>query len=320
MSEIEGWYGTDVMKEDDRLMFNAEVKGIKRRAYEEWLTKEADRVDDARRQMLTEDVVGARMRVYWAEREYALQIFEEPAPGKRHFALATETPLPGAYDYITEEVPVFTHGTGLDNEDEIEEFLEEQRREAELVSRRDEIEALKVPSPSFFSSLKIDTCVHLTSPICVPCSPLTTDGGSARQGGGRGGGATAQGASEPFLPPSEKPPPVFTLRSVSPASLRLPGGTRPPPGRGRRPAQAPARAPPRGPNAAQASRGRSRRPRRRGGRGARGLGGLGGRKGPAEGASEAAGRAAAAGAGTGAEAHIQPRGRQVRREQRAGSR
>ena len=129
------------MKEDDKLMFFAEVKGVKRRAYELWLTKEADRVEEARSSMLVQDVIGHRTRSYWNAREEALQLFEPAVPEKQEFALATEVPLPGTYEYLTEDVPCFEDGTGLDNEDEIEEYLEEQRREAELARKRDELEA-----------------------------------------------------------------------------------------------------------------------------------------------------------------------------------
>ena len=122
-------------------MFFAEVKGVKRRAYELWLTKEAERVEEARGSMLVEDVIGSRMRTYWDARERALRVFEPAVATKEDFALATEVPLPGSYDYLTEDVPCYEYGTGLDNEDEIEEYLEEQRREAELARKRDELEA-----------------------------------------------------------------------------------------------------------------------------------------------------------------------------------
>ena len=49
------------------LLTHQPISGVRRRAYEEWLTKEEDRVNDAREQMLIEDVIG---KLQWGLANY----------------------------------------------------------------------------------------------------------------------------------------------------------------------------------------------------------------------------------------------------------
>lgn len=131
--EILSWYSDDQMDEDDVLLAKAEIAGQKRRLYLEWLLKEDDRRLESQEMMLDEDRVGRVWRSYWIELEQKMEAFPMVEnPTATAFAFLGD--LPGEYQYIQTETTVFEHGSGLHNDDELEDLKEAAKRAAEKVS------------------------------------------------------------------------------------------------------------------------------------------------------------------------------------------
>lgn len=111
ISEIMSWYNEDTLQDDDLLMFLSEVKGIKQRKYEIWLTFEPDRVEESREMFLEEDVIGHEIRTYWKTVENDLKVFAPAQAKHQMFSLASD-PLPGTYGFIKEDTEEYVHGSG----------------------------------------------------------------------------------------------------------------------------------------------------------------------------------------------------------------
>ena len=134
-AQIMGWYTEEELNVDDRLMFEAEEDGRRRRAYLEWLALESVRVAESRLLMLAEDKEGQVRRKYFATMEDTFGAIKKlpPNQNKTDFTLASN--LPGAYEFIGETTTIFADGTGVDNEDELEDIRQAQLEAAEKAKR-----------------------------------------------------------------------------------------------------------------------------------------------------------------------------------------
>ena len=111
ISEINSWYTEAQLNDDELLMFLSEVKGLKKRKYEMWLTLEPDRVEQSREMFIEEDIIGQRMRKYWKTVEKNVRYFQTPKPNKQLFTIVNEA-LPGSYEYIKNDTEEYVHGSG----------------------------------------------------------------------------------------------------------------------------------------------------------------------------------------------------------------
>ena len=130
-SEILSWYTQDDLDDEDRAMIRASEYAKKRAAYLEWLAHESERVDECRLSLLEEDKQSHVSREYWNNVERKLNIKPFGDYGHTDFAFAVPKSLPGEYSFINRETSRFIHGTGIDNEDELDDIKEEQKLEAE---------------------------------------------------------------------------------------------------------------------------------------------------------------------------------------------
>jgi hypothetical protein len=117
------------LDEDDILMQKAEKRGQKRRAYLEWCTHEAERVAECQRMLVVEDIRASTLRAYTNTIEAQLDSLPLEFPWQRNFALAAPN-LPGDYSNFTEGTAEYVYGSGLHNEDEYEDLMEESRAAA----------------------------------------------------------------------------------------------------------------------------------------------------------------------------------------------
>ena len=132
-SEILSWYCADQLDEDDIAMEKAEAYAIKRMAYLEWCAHEEERLIECRLALLEEDRLGRNSRDYWNDVERKLNSTELMRGDQfhTHFALAIETDLqPDKYVELHSNRGQYTHGSGVHNEDELEDIVEEQRQAA----------------------------------------------------------------------------------------------------------------------------------------------------------------------------------------------
>ena len=119
-------------------MRECEEDGRRRRAYLEWLSKEDERMAESRLLMLAEDRDGLVRREYFLKLEAKFGEIADLAPDytKREFTLQPD--LPGRYDNtFTDQSTIYEHGTGVDNEDELEDVKEAQQKAFEEEQRRE---------------------------------------------------------------------------------------------------------------------------------------------------------------------------------------
>jgi len=130
-AQILGWYSAAELDEDDELMFEAEEDGRRRRAYLEWLSMENERCAEGRLMMLAEDKEGQIRRKYFDMMEIKFGAINKLSANqnKKEFSLTNN--LPGHYEFIQAESNVFEDGTGVDNEDELEDIRQAQVEAAE---------------------------------------------------------------------------------------------------------------------------------------------------------------------------------------------
>lgn len=147
--EMIAWYPTTVLDEDDALMKAGEVEGVRMRSYHNWLAQEKERQELTRKQMLQEDFDGHMRREINKEVEFRLTLnaqklkhvvehARDEDPDKE-IELKFAASLPSEYWYIFEESQEYKYGSGIHNEDEMEEYREAERQRA----RNAEIEAQK---------------------------------------------------------------------------------------------------------------------------------------------------------------------------------
>ena len=150
IQEMVRWYSPAVLDEDDALMVAGEAEGVRLRAYHNWLAQEKDRQEDSRRLMLQEDFDGHMRREIVKEVEYRMRTHanklqqdaeraRDQLDSDKEIELKFSASLPAEYWYIFEESQEFKYGSGVHNEDELEEYREAERKRA----RDAEIEAEK---------------------------------------------------------------------------------------------------------------------------------------------------------------------------------
>jgi hypothetical protein len=118
------------MDEDDKIMRKTELKAQRHRAYLAWIALEPQRQAETRSMMVEEDIHGAIHRAYFQKVEQQLKTLPEECPWQKTFAVAAQD-LPGDYDYIKNDTVDYEHGSGLYNEDELEDLAEERRQAAQ---------------------------------------------------------------------------------------------------------------------------------------------------------------------------------------------
>jgi hypothetical protein len=147
--EIEHWYPPQVLDEDDLRMVAGEADGVRLRSYHNWLAMEKERQDETRKQMVQEDFdchmrreitkeVEYRMRTHANKLKLQVDRSRENDPDKE-MEMKFSASLPAEYWYIFEESQEYKYGSGIHNEDELEEYREAERQRA----RNAEIEAEK---------------------------------------------------------------------------------------------------------------------------------------------------------------------------------
>ena len=100
--------------DDDYRMFLSEKQNMKQRNYNIWLTFEDNRISECRRMFREEDIIGRRMKSYWRNVEYKITKLQSPDRGKKSFTIVNDH-LPGTYEFIKMNTPLFYHGTGTDS-------------------------------------------------------------------------------------------------------------------------------------------------------------------------------------------------------------
>jgi hypothetical protein len=147
--EMMHWYPPQVLDEDDALMRSGEADGVRLRSYHNWLAQEKERQDESRRQMMQEDFDSHVRREITKETEFRIRTHanklktqversRERDPDKE-LEMKFSASLPAEYWYIFEESQEYKYGSGIHNEDELEEYREAERQRA----RNAEIEAEK---------------------------------------------------------------------------------------------------------------------------------------------------------------------------------
>lgn len=139
--EILKWYTIKDLEKDDNLMFKAEEKGAKMRAYYEWMAKEEERQTETRLLMCQEDLDGhirkqinlkieERLKQRDENIKSMIETNRENEPEKE-FNFQFNHTLPGEYWYLFENQE-YKFGSGIHNGDEIEDMrLEELKRARE---------------------------------------------------------------------------------------------------------------------------------------------------------------------------------------------
>lgn len=157
--EVMAWYSPQELDADDVALGKAERQGAKMRAYHEWLAHEEERVEESRTMMEDEDAAAQDQRAtllyleeQWKVQEQRLLELDEqldsndPDSPSMSNMLQTLSPasrsnhrdgqsmkrfrflgsLPQEYWYIFEESFEYKHGSGIYNEDELEDMRLEQ--------------------------------------------------------------------------------------------------------------------------------------------------------------------------------------------------
>ena len=128
IEEVMGWFNSYELREDDEMMKRGELEGQKHQAYLDWLAEEEERMEQGRRMMVDEDRRSSQLRIHTSMIEHT----REPPQGKARFKdYIFGTKMSGSYDHISAQ-PVYNDGTGLDNEDEVQDVVEAMAREAEI--------------------------------------------------------------------------------------------------------------------------------------------------------------------------------------------
>jgi len=125
-TEILSWYTKEELDDDDKKMIKAEALGVKLRAYLEWLSHEDERRAESRLMMLDEDRQGRISRIYWKDIDNKIQEKPVPQPKEYSYALVPEI---GNFEHIL-LANRFEDGSGVDNEDELEDIKEAQKQAA----------------------------------------------------------------------------------------------------------------------------------------------------------------------------------------------
>jgi hypothetical protein len=128
VEEVMGWFNAVELRDDDEMMTRGEQEGQKHQAYLDWLAQEEERMERGRRMMVEEDKRAKLLRIHTSIIEHG----REPPIGKARFKnFVFGNKLPGEYGHIA-ETPVYAEGSGLDNEDEVQDVVEAMAREAEI--------------------------------------------------------------------------------------------------------------------------------------------------------------------------------------------
>jgi hypothetical protein len=152
-AEMLAWHSlpAGAVDPDDAAMIAGEIEGVRLRSYHSWLAQEKERQAQTRENMMTEDFDARMRREINREVEYRINMhakkLRSQAERARDISEDPEAPidlrfgeaLPAEYWYIFEQSVEFKHGSGVHNEDEMEEYREAERQRA----RDAEIEAEK---------------------------------------------------------------------------------------------------------------------------------------------------------------------------------
>lgn len=121
--EILQWYSPLEYDDEDQLMIKAELKGVKLRAYYDWLAKEDIRQEESRNQMRQEDFDGHIRQEIQKKIEYRMnmhanklkQEIEQTRINKpeKEFDFRFNDALPAEYWYVFEESQEFKFGSGI---------------------------------------------------------------------------------------------------------------------------------------------------------------------------------------------------------------
>jgi hypothetical protein len=142
--EMSHWYSARELEEDDHIMLAMEMEGRKRAKYLDWLAKEDERRVQSREDMLGEDRQALRRRAYFNLVEERLRAIDSLAALPRKTDFVLEPPLPGEYGYIKDETVEYEHGSGLHNEDELQDAQQEIERQKEERRKKDEERRQKI--------------------------------------------------------------------------------------------------------------------------------------------------------------------------------
>lgn len=129
IEEVMAWYRSADLKEDDEINVRNELEGQKHQAYLNWLAEEEERMERGRLLMVDEDILSAKLRIH----AKGIEVDRELPLGKpryRDFVFGRR--LPGQYEDLKTTTVKFPDGSGLDNEDEVQDILEKMAKETEL--------------------------------------------------------------------------------------------------------------------------------------------------------------------------------------------
>lgn len=129
IAEVMAWYRSVELVEDDESNVRNELEGQKHQAYLNWLAEEEERMERGRLMMVDEDKLSARLRIHTR----GIEVDRDLPLGKpryRDFVFGRR--LPGQYDDLGTKTAKYSDGSGLDNEDEVQDILEKMAKESEL--------------------------------------------------------------------------------------------------------------------------------------------------------------------------------------------
>jgi hypothetical protein len=129
IEEVMAWYRSQELVEDDEINVRNELEGQKHQAYLNWLAEEEERMEKGRLLMVEEDILASRLRIHTKgiENDRELPLGK---PRFRDFIFGRK--LPGQYEDLGTKTTKFSDGSGLDNEDEVQDILEKMAKETEL--------------------------------------------------------------------------------------------------------------------------------------------------------------------------------------------
>ena len=128
IEEVMAWYLPEKLLNDDELMIRNEAEGQKHQAYLNWLAEEEERMERGRLLMVEEDIMSSKLRIH----AKSIEIDREIPQGKpRYKDFMFGNKLPGQYEDIGTKTVKFIGGSGMDNEDEVQDILEKMAKETE---------------------------------------------------------------------------------------------------------------------------------------------------------------------------------------------
>jgi hypothetical protein len=129
VEEVMAWYRSQELVEDDEMNKRNEQEGQKHQAYLNWLAEEEERMERGRLLMVDEDKQSARLRIHTR----GIEVDRDLPMGKpryRDFVFGNR--LPGQYEELGTKTVKYGDGSGIDNEDEVQDILEQMAKESEL--------------------------------------------------------------------------------------------------------------------------------------------------------------------------------------------